>query len=323
MIRPTPILVAFAALAAIGCGPAWQPAFDANGNWYLNVGGPSATDVYAVGGTTDVGSIRHFDGSAWTEVDPGVDVPLLNWVHAFSPNDVWIAGNAGTLLHFDGQNWTKATPLTDQPLWGIWGAAPDDVWAVGGSGFSSGSALLLHYDGTTWTPKDVPPLSRENVFAFYKVWGTSAQDVFVVGQDGVVIHFDGTGWTDQPSGAKDDLISLWGTGPHHVVAVGGRGNGIVAEWNGSEWKTTSLAPLPGLNGVWMDSDDAAWVAGTQGTLGALDLSSKTLDADEVEDSTLDFHSIFGSGDRLWSVGGNLAVGASTGKFRGIALERTR
>ena len=36
------------------------------------------------------------------------------------------------------------------PLSGIWGAAPDDVWAVGYGG------LVLHYDGTAWQRVAVP-----------------------------------------------------------------------------------------------------------------------------------------------------------------------
>ena len=48
---------AFASAIALGgCGPGpssgWQPAFDAGAiGWFLNVWGPSADDLYAVGGT--------------------------------------------------------------------------------------------------------------------------------------------------------------------------------------------------------------------------------------------------------------------------------
>lgn len=309
-------------LALTGCEPRWEQAFDAGENWYQNLGGATPDLLYAVGGTTDKGSIQRFDGKRWAQVEFGVDVPLLNWVHAVSKDDVWAVGNEGTLLHFDGAAWTLSPAQTTQPLWGIWGAASDDLWAVGGSGFSSGEPLLFHFDGTAWTKIQVPPLSRDNVFAFYKVWGTSATDVRVVGQDGAIIHFDGAGWKDEVSGAKDDLISLWGNGPNHIVAVGGRGNGLVSIWDGAAWTTTSLSPLPGLNGVWMDADGTTWVGGGMGTLGELDVEQVELLPAEV-DSTLDFHSVFGSGERLYAVGGNLATGASTGRFKGVAVHRAR
>lgn len=307
-------------LVTTGCPGGWSPAFDAGANWYMNVWGLDENTVYAVGGTPEKGAAMRFDGAAWVPVELGVEVPILNWAYGFAPDDVFAVGEQGTILHFDGAQWVKATPLTQQPLWGVWGAAPNDVWAVGGSGFSSGEPILLHYDGAAWTQHPAPTLTRQNVFAFFKVWGTSADNVLVVGQGGAVIRWNGTEWLEEDAGPRDDLISLWGTGPDNIVAVGGRGNGLAAVWNGSEWRSASLSPLPGLNGVWTDSKDHAWIAGGTGTVGRLNLQTLEVTPDEV-DTALELHSIYGVEDRLYTVGGNLLTGASTRKYQGIALER--
>lgn len=305
-----------------GGGPtSWAPTFDAaSAGWLLNTWGPSPDDLYAVGGTAAKGAVMHFDGTRWSPVTLGVDTPLLNWSFGFGAKDVTIVGAAGTVLHWDGQAWTKQAAPTTQDLWGVWGAAPDDLWAVGGGGLAAGQATLLHYDGATWTSQVLPALQRPNVWQLLKVWGTSAENVYVVGQRGVVLHFSAGAWKEELVGASDDLVSLWGTGPDHIVAVGGRSNGIASVWNGTSWHTESLAPLPGLNGVWMRTPGKAHIAGAYGTLGVLDLA--TLQVTTADPGTkLDFHSVFGDTQgHLYAVGGNLAS-ANPATYVGLAYTR--
>ncbi len=297
----------------------WNLAFDAQQvGWFLNVWGSSEDNLYAAGGTPDNGVLMRWDGTAWTEVLLDTEVPLLTWAFGFGANDITVVGNEGTIVHFDGAVWTLQETPTEQDLWGVWGAAPDDLWAVGGRGRAAGEATLLHYDGSRWSEVEVPPLERANVWAFFKVWGTSASNVYVVGQRGAVLHYDGVGWREELVGASDDLVSLWGTGPDNIVAVGGRGAGIVSRWNGSEWRTESLSPLPGLNGVWMGADGVAYAVGTVGTLIALEPGTFEYEQSFAA-TTLDFHGIFSAGERLVAVGGNLF--AVEPPFQGIAFER--
>jgi hypothetical protein len=299
----------------------WSESFPADDvGWLLNVGGSSPTDIYAVGGSPEAGVAMHYDGDRWSEVDLGVSVPLLTWIHATSPTEAMAVGFAGTAVRWDGSSWTVLPTPTDEDLWGVWGGSPDNLWAVGGRGREAGQATLLHFNGTDWSEVELPELQRANVNAFFKVWGTSAGNVYVVGQRGAVLHYDGTDWTEELVGASDDLISLWGTGPDNIVAVGGRGTGIVSIWDGTDWRTESLSPLPGLNGVWTDTAGIAHVCGSTGTVGVLDL--QTLELDQAFPGTsLELHSIFSADGRtLFTVGGNLlAVG---GPYRGIAYDRT-
>lgn len=310
-------------LLAAGCGGGggggWEPAFDAEPvGWLMNVGGSGPDDLYAVGGSAERGVVMHWDGAEWSEVGLGVDVPLLNWVHAFGPDDVLAVGNGGTVLHFDGTGWSLQETPVENDLWGVWGASPDDVWAVGGRGRMEGQQTLLRWDGSTWREVPVPDLERPNVYAFFKVWGTGPDDVWIVGQRGAVLHWDGSALTEHLVGASQDLIALWGTGPDDVVVVGGRSNGVVSLWDGEDWRTESLAPLPGLNGVWMREPGLAHVAGINGTIAELDL--ETLEHERAEvDTRLDFHAIYGDGEKLTAVGGSLARQDSP--YEGLAWTR--
>ena len=317
------------AALAVGCPDGdetdreWREAFDATDTgWLLNVWGPSGDDLYTVGGTPESGVVMHFDGAEWSELDTGLDVPLLNWVHGFGPDSIWMVGNEGTVIHWDGAAWARQeleTP-TDQALWGVWGAAPDDLWAVGGNGRSEGQATILRYDGTTWRTVPVPDLERSNVFAFFKVWGTAADDVWIVGQRGVVLQWNGVDFTEHLVGTSDDLISLWGTGPDHIAVVGGRGNGVITTWDGTDWHTMGLAPLPGLNGVWMRRPDVIHVVGALGTIATVDFETLAVEED-FQDTAADFHAVYGDpSGTLTAVGGNLAQVA--GPYRGIAYTRS-
>ncbi len=48
--------------------------------------------------------------------------------------------------HDDGSAWTPEPTGTTTFLGAVWADAPDDAWAVGGSG------TVLHWDGRSWSP---------------------------------------------------------------------------------------------------------------------------------------------------------------------------
>lgn len=306
-----------------GAKEPWKPAFDPSSvGWLLDVCSvPGSRELWAVGGTTAQGGLLRYDGAAWSKVPVAPGTPLLNWCHATAANDVMFVGSKGTALRWDGATMTSLPVPTTQDLWGVWGAAAGDRWAVGGAGMKDGDATILHWDGVAWTPSPVPPLKRARVYQFLKVWGTAADDVYVVGQRGVVLRWDGAAWTELFVGASDDLVSLWGTGPNRIVAVGGRANGIVSTWDGTSWHTENLAPLPGLNGVWMRSPDVIHVAGNYGTLATVDFATRKVVDQPPAPTRLDFHAVHGdAAGRLWAVGGNLAS-ANPSTFEGLAYVR--
>jgi hypothetical protein len=297
----------------------WHMVEDTD-TWYLSVHGVAPDDLWAVGGTPTEGRIRRWDGAKWRDVDPGFDVPLLNWVYAFDADRVVIAGNAGTVLTWDGATFTKQQTPTEQDLWGIWGASPDDVWAVGGKGTKDGDQTVLRFDGAAWTQVTLPDMQRPKVFAFYKVWGSAADDVYIVGRNGAVLHWDGAALTELHVGASQDLISVWGTGKDHVVIVGGRSSGVVVRWDGVEWRHDQIGELPGINGVFLRSPGTIHVAANMGTLASLDFD--TLEATvHQEETDVDFHAVFGdSSARLTAVGGNFLYQA--GPYEGAVMQRS-
>jgi hypothetical protein len=67
---------------------------------------------------------------------------------------------------------------------------------------------------SSWTV-DGPP-----VFHLSGVSGTSSSDVFAVGHDGAILHYDGTGWSEMTSGTDVWREGVRGTAAGDVYAVG-------------------------------------------------------------------------------------------------------
>jgi hypothetical protein len=313
-------------ITTVGCNEepepqvAWTEPFDAyDMGWFLSVNQSTEYGAVAVGGTPSAGIIMRMSETQWASWPILIDVPLLNWIHSWPDGQVVVVGNGGTILRYDGSEWALEDSGTEEDLWGVWGASSDDLWAVGGRGREEGQATILRNTGEGWFVPEIPDLDRPHVFAFYKVWGSSKDDVYVVGQQGAVLHWTGTELVEQH-------ISLWGTGPDRIVAVGGRSQGIIARYDGVEWTTVTMVPplelLPGLNGVWMQDPDTIHIAGSQGVLATVDFDSLGVTEFEVDvGATLDFHALQGGDDgHMVTVGGNFRS-LPGGPYHGVVMER--
>jgi hypothetical protein len=82
------------------------------------------------------------------------------------------------------------------------------------------TGFVLYYDGTSWSE-----VFRQKGFYPGDIWGTSPTDVYAVGADATMVHYDGTSWTKQelPIPATTDLTGIWGRSPSDIYAVGENG----------------------------------------------------------------------------------------------------
>ena len=83
-------------------------------------------------------------------------------------------------------------------------------------------------DGSVWWPMDTGTTNLLN-----GVWGSSATDVFAVGDNGAIMHYDGTTWSTMSSGTTNDLNAVWGNSATDVFAVGD--NGTIVHYDGTTW----------------------------------------------------------------------------------------
>lgn len=106
----------------------------------------------------------------------------------------------------------------------------------------------------------------------YGMWGTGKDNLYAVGAQGSLVHWDGGGWTVQANFATGDLHDVYGLDKSHVWAVGWLG--AAGYFDGSKWTATPFVGAPiNMNGVYAVADPvmgaatggkAVWAASQQG-----------------------------------------------------------
>jgi hypothetical protein len=199
-------------------------------------------NAWAVGG---VNTIFRWNGTSWTRISDAFNAVTasdgFNSVWG-SGTDVWIAGNATMVRCQSGGAGGVACGTENTggstPLYSVWGTSAANVWAVGANG------RIVRRDAQGWTPV-TSPTTRTLV----RVHGSSANDVWALG-DSVLIHFDGTSWSQVPMTA-DPLMFMRSRAPNsgvqNVFQLGlyvrsdrelylGADGGSIGKFNGFEWQ---------------------------------------------------------------------------------------
>lgn len=118
---------------------------------------------------------------------------------------------------------------------------PNTRWMVGGIAFYSDGGTAFRYSG-----------------GGYACWGTAFNDMFFVGRNGYIGHFDGNSFTTFPKVTNQDLRSIWGTSSKDVWAADQNALGIsvLLHYDGNTWREIDQglfggpAPEIALNTVW-------------------------------------------------------------------------
>lgn len=137
------------------------------------------------------------------------------------------------------------------------------LWGPGaGALYAATNVGVTRWDGAQWSAQE--PVRWRSL---HDVTGFSASNVWAVGDNGVIVRYDGTTWTGEqfdgtsvaalPLGVFEapprriHLRGVWGSSPAHVVAVGDSGTVLV--WNGSAWTTRASGVGATLTDVWGSS----------------------------------------------------------------------
>ncbi|MBN2196165.1 MAG: hypothetical protein JW751_25340 [Polyangiaceae bacterium] len=224
------------------------------------------------------------------------DVWLLA-VGVVESDDGW---PASVLFHWNGSRWSTDEWFASWPddSWGpprelraLWGAKSDDVWGVGSGG-------IVHYDGSVWSRWSTTELT---VGDLRDVHGSGEHDVWTVGANGALLHWDGLAWREHLAPVDHDLNAVWVESPDAAWAVGAEGTilhfdgtewastyggtteffdvwgggwvvgaaATMLEWTGTSWGIVTSSRLPthaDLRAVWRSSANDAWAVGQDGTV---------------------------------------------------------
>ncbi|MBX3206177.1 MAG: hypothetical protein KF764_13990 [Labilithrix sp.] len=242
-------------------GPA--QAFSSPDEKFVAISGVNDNDIWALGSRgAATWALRHWDGTTWK--DSATSVPVFSGRDSFplgisvtSTDDAWAVGTNGVVRHWDGKSWAPSDTqsfvlpdtgegprdcmkcmIVETSLFSVYGAARDDVWAVG---YASpvpdwyDPALVVHYDGVAWARVKVDVGD-----GLFQVWGTGPRDVWAAGSSGLTIHFDGNAWTRMDGGTTLYRWGIWGSAANDVWAVGQSGG--ITRFDGSRWLERERQP---------------------------------------------------------------------------------
>jgi hypothetical protein len=196
-------------------------------------------------------SLAHaFEWTEYLDKIPGETSPSGIWI--FGPNDIYITGNH--LFHFDGTSFTEmllkrisngtGINVADDALYAF---SKTDFWIVGGNAYHS-------IDGVH--AEDLRP-----AIDIKSCWGTSSNDMFFVGNGGLIYHYDGAKFSEMNSGTTKDLRYVWGTSSKNVCADGfnySTGESVLLHYDGNAWSEIDLSALGKFNTPGGDGSSALW-----------------------------------------------------------------
>ena len=194
-----------------------------------------------------------FQNGSWSRVNGPSGTSQFNDVAAFSPTDVYLAGQ-GSIYHYDGTSITAVPGTNGENVTSI------SVITSGSSKFVvAGTGLGNAWFGntTSWTKSSVTVTTSQ----IDAVCVTGPNEAFGMNSaSGALFRFNGTSWTAAPSifnGPKSDLQC---PGPG-LAFVSLNGVGILG-WNGSSW--TAIPPPPRSGRTAVVSANEIYVAADSG-----------------------------------------------------------
>ena len=193
-------------------------------------------------------------------------------------NNVYAANHTG-MLRYNGTAWAHVADVRWRTLHDVWGSAANNVWGVGTKGelvrWDGAAWSLLRWDGTSVAPKALSDFDNPaRSYTLRGVWGSSASNVFAVGDSGVVLRYNGTAWSRMATPTTAQLNDVWGSGASDVYAATSAGQ--LLRFNGTSWSTVPGVQAPGaLWSVWGSASNNVYAVGDGGMMYRYNGSSWT------------------------------------------------
>ncbi|MHB2153382.1 glucosyl transferase [Calditrichota bacterium GD2] len=193
-------------------------------------------------------------------------------------NDIWAVGEIYTAndkynaAHWDGEKWELKKIDWDgvvSRLTCVFAFSSNDVWF--------GVTNLIHWNGSKFEKNINPVLNQFYYKTVNKIWGTSSSDLYVVGNSGLIAHYDGQQWQriESPEGANGtefNFHDIWSdinfySGKREILAVASvfeynrQGKQVVRieNKNVSNIDTTGLPDA--LQSIWFKSGRIYYIGG--------------------------------------------------------------
>jgi hypothetical protein len=135
-------------------------------------------------------------------------------------------------------------------------------WLKGVWGSSATDVYAVGENGTIlhYGGSEWSKMNSMTIEHLYAVWGTSGANIYAVGAAGTILHFNGVLWSDEiQSGTTNNLRAIWGSGTNDIYVVGDKGT--ILHYDGSNWSSMDSGTTAWLLGVWGTSDKNLYAVG--------------------------------------------------------------
>ncbi len=145
----------------------------------------------------------------------------LRDVAIIDENDIWAVGEIHlkdstgenvtyNAVHWNGNEWELKRIMfyticgqsheTSYPTSAIFVFNENEIWIA-----LDGSQIAIIKDN-----KQISVMCLPFSFSIRKLWGSSSDDVYAVGDNGSIAHYNGTSWSKIESGTTTDINDIWG-----------------------------------------------------------------------------------------------------------------
>jgi len=222
--------------------------------------GDGAGAVYTVGW----GGVVGLSGTSWSTVWTGSGGAYYG-IGGLHSDLVIAVGANGTVEARGPSGWQSLAPMGTAALRGVWVADEDHSYVVGDGGTVHNLGTMDWAGGgdkigrTSWDSDDTGVTAN-----LVGIWGASATDMFIISNDGDILHFDGTTFTSSLDLASGQFTAIWGSSVDNVWAVGGFG--LIYHYDGAVWEKVETGMILNINGVYGFGTDEVYFVMNRGTV---------------------------------------------------------
>ncbi len=209
------------------------------------------------------------------------DVAIIN------ENDIWAVGEIHTeddfdslghyqpynAVHWNGEEWELRRVMfyidPDQPWAGKTSSPCETIFFFGGNSFAITSNVqiaIFDESGNYQILKMGFPW--EERFTINAMWGTSSSDFYVVGNNGNIAHYDGSGWEKIESGTELDIQDIYGIEKNgeEIIAcaitnIATAGNGEILLFRNGRKQTIFWPSGLRINSIWYKTERQMFACG--------------------------------------------------------------
>ncbi|MEP0823735.1 MAG: hypothetical protein HRF44_12900 [Ignavibacterium sp.] len=196
------------------------------------------------------------------------DVAILDENNIWAVGEIYLRdanGQIDPLLYnvarWDGTKWNVQRVTVDfrgnlitPELEGTFLFSSTDIWLVG--------SLPIHGDGSTWQIFDLRAMPGLESISLSKAWGTSSDDIYFVGRNGSIAHYNGSSWQKIESGTDTEFRDIHGSGSIILSVASSSDETVIQSLSGGvAIDTLSWPNERRANGIWVSPAKKVFAAG--------------------------------------------------------------